>query len=77
MLINLDKPPIAVGNVGIQSVGHGKVEIVAEGPEIWMHYHLVANINIKVESSRSEIHILLKPAFFCCVFMVEGTEAPP
>ena len=36
---DLDKPPVAVGNVGVQSVGHGEVEIVVvEWEEIWVEY---------------------------------------
>ena len=47
---DLDKPPVAVGNVGVQSVGHGEVEIVAEGLEVWKEQQDLSDNDLNVPS---------------------------
>ena len=48
---DLDKPPVAVGNVGVQSVGHGEVEIVAEGLEVWKEQQDLSDNDLNVPSN--------------------------
>ena len=50
MLGNLDKPPVAVGNVGVQFVRHGEVEIVAEGLEVWKEQQDLSDNDLNVPS---------------------------